>query len=474
MDAGLLDVLHERGDVRVLAVAERVDVDLDRALEEAVDEHATAALRGRARRRRARSRRACGGRRARRRGARAPGSRSPRRRRRRSAAIVGDAPGRDGHVEPLAERREALAVLGEVDRVVRRPEDPVARVLERAGELERRLAAELDDDAVRPLAVADLEHLLGPQRLEVEPVGGVVVGRDGLRVAVHHHRLVAERAERLRRVDAAVVELDALPDPVRARAEDDDARLLAVRTGLVLLAPGRVEVVRGRLDLGRAGVDAPVRRAGPPATSAPAAPSSSLVFHASARSASDQPSRLRLSQSSATRSVLVRVERKALVARSSSARNHGCTPSGRSSSVAHGVAAPASSSRERIAFRNASVNVRPIPIASPTDFICVPERLVGARELLEREARELDDDVVERRLEARRRRPRQVVRDLVERVADGELGGDLGDRVAGRLAGERGRAGDARVHLDHPQLAGARARARTGCWSRRSRRRPRG
>ena len=82
------------------------------------------------------------------------------------------------------------------------------------------------------------------------------------------------------------------------------------------------------------------------------------------------------------------------------------------------------------------------------------ERRVGAGELLEREAGELDDDVVERRLEARRRRLRQVVRDLVERVADGELGGDLRDRVAGRLRGERGRARDARVHLDHADLAG--------------------
>ena len=82
------------------------------------------------------------------------------------------------------------------------------------------------------------------------------------------------------------------------------------------------------------------------------------------------------------------------------------------------------------------------------------ERAVGARELLEREARELDDDVVERRLEAGRRRLRQVVRDLVERVADRELRGDLRDRVAGRLRGERRGAGDARVHLDHAQLAG--------------------
>ena len=30
-----------------------------------------------------------------------------------------------------------------------------------------------------------------------------------------------------------------------------------------------------------------------------------------------------------------------------------------------------SSSRERIAFPHASANVRPMPITSPTDFICV-------------------------------------------------------------------------------------------------------
>ena len=36
------------------------------------------------------------------------------------------------------------------------------------------------------------------------------------------------------------------------------------------------------------------------------------------------------------------------------------------------VGEPGSSSREPNALRNASVNVRPMPIASPTDFICVP------------------------------------------------------------------------------------------------------
>src|SRR5262249_321185 len=39
MDARLLDVLHHGADVDVLAVAERVDVELDRVLHEAVDKH---------------------------------------------------------------------------------------------------------------------------------------------------------------------------------------------------------------------------------------------------------------------------------------------------------------------------------------------------------------------------------------------------------------------------------------------------
>ena len=42
-----------------------------------------------------------------------------------------------------------------------------------------------------------------------------------------------------------------------------------------------------------------------------------------------------------------------------------------SSSVSAGSSASASSSRERIAFANDSRKVRPIDIASPTDFMCV-------------------------------------------------------------------------------------------------------
>ena len=139
--------------------------------------------------------------------------------------------------------------------------------LEVARELERRLPAVLHDHAPGLLDVHDLEHVLERQRLEVQAVGGVVVGRHGLRVAVDHDGLVAVLAQRHRRVHAAVVELDALPDAVRAAAQHD--HLLAVgRLGLALLFVRRVHVRGARRELGRAGVDALVH--GPHAERVPA------------------------------------------------------------------------------------------------------------------------------------------------------------------------------------------------------------
>src|SRR5581483_499083 len=152
------------------------------------------------------------------------------------------------------------AVLGEVDRVVRRPEDAEPGALDRARQPERGLAAELDADADRALALEDGEHGLLVERLEVEAVARVVVGRHGLGVAVDHHRLESLRAEAARGVDAAVVELDSLADPVRAAAEDDDAAP-RLRRLLVALAARRVEVARRGRDLPGARVDTSERDA---------------------------------------------------------------------------------------------------------------------------------------------------------------------------------------------------------------------
>ena len=76
-------------------------------------------------------------------------------------------------------------------------------------------------------------------------------------------------------------------------------------------------------------------------------------------------------------------------------------------------------------------------IVSPTRLHLRGERAVRLGELLEGEPRDLGDDVVDRRLEARGRFARDVVRQLVQPVADRQLRGDLGDRETGRLGRER-------------------------------------
>ncbi len=166
---------------------------------------------------------------------------------------------------------EPLAVLGQVDGVQAGAQDRHPVLVQRMSQLQRSLAAELDDAAdqfaLRLLDRDQLQHVLGRQGFEIEAVGGVVVGRDRFRIAVHHDAFDADVSEGEGGVAAAVVELDPLPDPVRPAAEDDGllrlGRLgfadgnLAERAGLI----GRIHIGGGRGELGRAGVDALEHRA---------------------------------------------------------------------------------------------------------------------------------------------------------------------------------------------------------------------
>ena len=232
VDAGVLDVLHHAADHAARAVGDRVHVRLERILEEAVDQHR---MLGRHPRRAAEV--------APQRGVvvddlhRAPAEHVGRPHQDR----ISDA-GRHGHrllhrerhaarrlrhAQLAGDRLEPAAVLRQVDRLGRRAEDPHALALEPPRQPERRLPAELHHHAERLLDVHDLEHVLERERLEVEGVRDVEVGGDRLGVRVDHHRPVAQLAERHRRAHAAVVELDALPDPVGPAAEDHDGPLTA-------------------------------------------------------------------------------------------------------------------------------------------------------------------------------------------------------------------------------------------------------
>ena len=272
MHARLLDVLHDAADQNVLAVANRIDVDLDRHIQEAIqqhravighlhgvshvgaqivlvedDLHGTAAEHIR----------------------RAYDEREAHFARQAHRLVLG-ARGRVRRllqVQVAHQRLEALAVLGDIDRVGRRADDRRARLLQRARQFQRGLAAELHDDAFRLFLREDFQHVLESQGLEVQPVRGVIVGRDRLRVAIDHDGLEPVLAQLQGRVHTTVVELDALADAVRAAAQDHDlAAIGGIRLAFLLV--GGIEVGgRGR-EFRRAGVDALVNRHDCPARGA--------------------------------------------------------------------------------------------------------------------------------------------------------------------------------------------------------------
>ena len=500
MDAGLLDVLHHAADDDVaLRVGQRVHVELEGVLEEAVDQDRplgrgvdrvdhVALERGRIVDDRHR----------------APAEHVGRPHHHRVADAARDlerlvlrhrhAVLRLRDLQLVQERREALAILGEVDRVGRGADDGDAGFLQRQRQLQRRLAAELHHDrdlaAGRALGVEDRHHVLEGQRLEEQPIDRVVVGRDRLRVAVDHHRLVAGVAQGEGGVTAAVVELDALPDAVRSAAEDDHL-LPRRRRRLALLVVAAVEVGRERLELGGAGVDALVGRRD--RGGAAARPDLALAAAGEAREiAVGEALALEVAQALGRQRVLAL--RLHLVGHRLDLGELGQEPRvdlGQLVDLRHGPAALEGAEQrphaaivrdheQALEGRELLVGLvlrlaeqrRAAPELERADALqerllegaadrhrladrlhLRRQRLVGLRELLEREARDLDDDVVDGRLERRRRDPRDVVRDLVEAVAERELGGDLGDREAGCLRGEGRRARHARVHLDDDQAA---------------------
>src|SRR5690606_27850682 len=148
---------------------------------------------------------------------------------------------------------EALAVFGAVDGIRRGADDRHAGLFQGAADLQRGLPAVLHDDALGLLDTDDFQHVFQGHRLEVETIGGVVVGGDGFRVAVDHDGLVAVFTHGQRGVHAAVVELDALADTVRPAAENHDL-VAAGRIGLALFLVGRVHVGGVGGELGGAGI----------------------------------------------------------------------------------------------------------------------------------------------------------------------------------------------------------------------------
>ena len=396
---------------------------------------------------------------------------------------------------------EAVAVFGEVDGVGRGAEDRHIGRFQRAREFQRGLAAELHDDAMQRAVLAfggdDFQHVFGGQRLEIQPVGGVVVGRHRFRVAVDHDGFIAGVMQREAGMAAAVIELDALADPVRSAAEDDDLLRVGRRAFVGQRARerrliGRIHIGGGRGELGRAGVDALEHRANPERLAlrrhlglgglgqhrqprvgkahrlqGPHAERMrgqaallDLAFHLDDAAhlgeepgidlaggedllvAPAEPHRLRdLQQAVRRRRAQGGADRVLVVAAAEAFDLDFVEP---------GQAGLEAAQRLLQAFLEGAADRHHFADRLHRGR----QRGGGAGKFFERKARNFGDDVIDGRLERRRRRAAgDVVGDFVERVADREFGGDLGDRKAGRLRGQRRGARHPRVHLDHDHAA---------------------
>ena len=71
-----------------------------------------------------------------------------------------------------------------------------AEFLEREGQGQRGLSAELDNHTIWLFAVDNVENIFQCERFEVQAVAGVVIGRHRFRIAIHHDRLDTFALER--------------------------------------------------------------------------------------------------------------------------------------------------------------------------------------------------------------------------------------------------------------------------------------
>ena len=253
----------------------------------------------------------------------------------------------------------------------------------------------------------------------------------------------------------AVVELDALANPDRPAAHHERAAL-TVRRGLRLLLPAGVVVGRGRLELGRAGVDQLVgghrglrpdagelldqgiREACPAHLGHVGGP---LQLHDP-----EQPFEEPGIPATALRQLLRPGAAAQGVQEGEQAAVVGLVDQGRVVELG----------RRRLALLKRAQRLHESRLEGPLDGHHLARAghlraqvACAAGELVERPAGDLYDAVVEGRLEGGEGAAGDRVADLVQPLPDRDLGRGPGDRVAGGFGGQRRRPRDPRVDLDH-------------------------
>ena len=394
--------------------------------------------------------------------------------------------------EPVEHRGEVLAVFRHLDAGRRSPDNVGAVGLEGSREVQRGLPAELHDDRIALFPLVNIEHIFEGQRLEVKLVTCVIVGRNRLRVGVDHDCFPPHVAKSKSGVDAAVVEFDPLPDPIGPAPEDHDP-LFVSRPRFILVAVSGIKIGGVSLEFRRASINQSVGRFHPgrdprgthgglgrPGQVGNLPVGKSVPFHAApwdgrqvgrtrflrvddfgqsleeprvdschfvdARHAPSGQEGVPEAENALGRGNAdlvfehffiegaIRAQRRSILAIGAEPGTPGLQ---RAQRFLHGLFEGAS---DRHGFADT--------------FHLRGQHRISLGEFFKGEARYLDHAIVNRRFETRGRLARDVIAQLVQRVAHGELGRDFGDREPGSFGGEGRRAGDARVHFDNHHASG--------------------
>src|SRR4051812_15966847 len=95
-------------------------------------------------------------------------------------------------------------------------------MLQIKSQIQRCLSTKLHNNAGWLLLSHDVQNIFECKRFEIEPVGSVIVRGNSFGTAVDHDGLIALLLESERRMAAAIIKLDALPDPVRTASKNYD------------------------------------------------------------------------------------------------------------------------------------------------------------------------------------------------------------------------------------------------------------
>ena len=163
------------------------------------------------------------------------------------------------HVVLFQQLIEPLPVLRHIDAVKGGAQYVDSLVVQELGQLDGGLSAEGHNHAVGLLRMDHAHDVLGGERLEIQPVGGVEICGNRFRVIIDDNHLIARLFQRPDAVDGSVVELDALSDADRAGAEHDDGFPVGIVVlqkfqSLVFLVVGSVEIRSLRREFGGAGI----------------------------------------------------------------------------------------------------------------------------------------------------------------------------------------------------------------------------